>query len=243
MISAVTFDFWDTLFPVLGRNTGRGPAELRAEVIRSFFAERGEEFSLEQSRAAYDQADAGHLEHWHSDLRQPRVAEAVADIVESLGADIGPDDADELVRRLQVREDVYRLEPFNSVSELLSGLAGEYRLGLISDTWLTPGDVVRDVMRQCGVFELFTATIFSDETGFLKPHSTQFRLAGAALDVKPEQVIHVGDSERRDVAGAKQQGMKAILLVIDSEADGSAADAVVRSPEQFGAAIRRLAGR
>ena len=122
---------------------------------------------------------------------------------------------------------------------MLVDLVQRCRLGIISDTWLTPGTMVRKVLRRHGLLKLFTAAVFSNETGFLKPHSRQFHIARAALSSEPGETLHVGDSERRDVRGAKADGMKALLIDPDPPAD-TQADAVVSHPSELAVAIDRL---
>ena len=82
--------------------------------------------------------------------------------------------------------------------------------------------------------------MFSDETGFLKPHANQFRVALAALGARPEDTVHVGDSERRDVLGAQALGMKTVWFDIDRTGAASAADIVIRDIASLGPAIAGL---
>ena len=239
---AVTFDFWDTLYPSVGREGGPGIPERRAAVIRDFLAERGREVTIEQARRAYDEADAAHARHWLGDeLRQPTVGEALDCIALVLGTKLRTRERTELGRRLQLRDELGRLEPFDGVAELIRDLGRDRRLGIISDTWLTPGELARDMLRRHDLLDAFSATLFSDETGFLKPHSRPFQLACSALSTAPGETIHVGDSERRDVAGARRAGMKAVFLAWDRPHGDSAADRVVNTPAELLPAIRGLA--
>jgi putative hydrolase of the HAD superfamily len=242
-LRAITFDFWDTLFPRLGRDTDRGVAEVRSEAIRAFMAERDGVFSLEQCRAAYDAADRGHLDHWLSGMRQPAVDEALDAISGELSVKLERKERSELASRLQCRPEVERIEPFPGIKELLPALAGRFRLGIISDTWLTPGTVPRLMLERHGLLGWFSAFVFSDESGFLKPHERPFQLALAALDVAPEETVHVGDSERRDVVGALDQGMTAVLLDWNGQHDASRAHAVIRDFPALGPALEQLAAR
>ena len=127
--------------------------------------------------------------------------------------------------------------------ELLHALAGRFRLGIISDTWLTPGAVPRLMLKRHGLLGCFSAFVFSDESGTLKPHERPFRLALAALDVTPTEAVHVGDSERRDVVGALDQGMTAVLLDWNGQYGASRAHAVVRDFRALGPALEQLITR
>lgn len=242
MTKAITFDFWDTLYPAFGSDGGKTPAELRALTLQEFLKQIGKEFSIEQTRAAYDHAEARLFEHWRTDLRYCGPDQAIEDMAVHLKVRLSSTERKQLVERFRFTSKVGRIIPFDGVAELLARLSAKYRLGIVSDTWLSPGVMLREVMERDGLLRFFSATVFSDETGFLKPHVRQFRLAIEALGARPEDAVHVGDSEKRDVAGAKQLGMKTVLLAWDSEPTGTEADAVVTDITHLAVAIQRLAG-
>jgi len=243
MIKAVTFDFWDTLYPSLGSNGDKSTAEFRAEVLHKFFLEHGKEFTIEEARAAYDCAEREHLEHWHTNLRQPQVKKAIDCILGSLNEKLNADQRLELAVRLRLKPEIDCIEPCNGVPELLAELSQRFRLGIISDTWLTPGEQVRQLMRKHSLLKCFSATVFSDETGFLKPHPRQFRIALQAVGTEAGETVHVGDSEARDVIGAKQLGMKTVLLDHACSKEDSQADAIIAHISRFKQVIRELSDK
>jgi putative hydrolase of the HAD superfamily len=106
-------------------------------------------------------------------------------------------------------------------------LAQRFRLGLISDVGLTPGRVLRELMRRDGLLSHFQALTFSDETGATKPLPGQFLRTLAALQARPQEAAHIGDLPETDLAGARGVGMRAILFLgISQRQDGrSLADA------------------
>jgi putative hydrolase of the HAD superfamily len=59
---------------------------------------------------------------------------------------------------------------------------------------------------------LISATVSSSDHGFLKPHPTIFRAAMDLMQVAPEDAAMVGDSLAHDVLGARDAGMRAVLL-------------------------------
>jgi putative hydrolase of the HAD superfamily len=62
---------------------------------------------------------------------------------------------------------------------------------------------------------LISATISSSEHGFLKPHPSIFRAALDLMQVAADESVMVGDSLAHDVVGARQVGMRPILLARD----------------------------
>jgi len=59
---------------------------------------------------------------------------------------------------------------------------------------------------------LISATVSSSDHGFLKPHPSIFQAALRLMQVKPEEAVMVGDSFSHDIVGARQAGMRGILL-------------------------------
>ena len=84
----------------------------------------------------------------------------------------------------------------------------KYRLGVISDApllklWLR--------LTEARLADYFDVVVSSEEAGRSKPSSEPFRLALKKLKVKPDHVLYVGDSPRRDIKGAKNVGMVTAL--------------------------------
>lgn len=93
------------------------------------------------------------------------------------------------------------------------------RVGLISNTGRSPGSALRQVLEKYDLLRFFDATVFSDEAGSRKPHRRIFETAAKELGTDLPMMIHVGDNPEADVWGAKQAGMRALLLEYDVPED------------------------
>lgn len=93
------------------------------------------------------------------------------------------------------------------------------KVGLICNTGLTPGIALRMFLDQNSVLDFFDVMLFSDEVRMRKPDPRIFRLASKNLQVEPCEIVHVGDSVKSDIGGAKAAGLWAILLVSNSGVD------------------------
>jgi len=91
---------------------------------------------------------------------------------------------------------------------LLEALSGRYRLGLVSNFY---GNLAR-VSEDAGVRRFFSVLVDSGETGYEKPDPRIFRRAAEGLAIPPSRAVFVGDSLRRDMAGARAVGMPHIWL-------------------------------
>jgi len=100
----------------------------------------------------------------------------------------------------------------SGAKKVLEELSSDYRMGIISDTGITPGRILRIVLKDAHVLGFFKATIFSDETGYNKPHKVMFETALNSLGGKPSEALHIGDLLETDVAGARSIGMKIVWL-------------------------------
>ena len=70
--------------------------------------------------------------------------------------------------------------------------------------------------------------VSSEDIGRLKPSACCFRVLSERVGVAPERILYVGDSERKDVLGALNYKMHAVLITNDrKKAASSRADIVV----------------
>jgi len=82
------------------------------------------------------------------------------------------------------------------------------RLGVISNwSWQAP-----ELLHDLELARHFEALVISARVGYLKPHRGIFDHAVAVMGVEPHRALHVGDSVRADVAGARRAGIGAVLL-------------------------------
>ncbi len=64
-------------------------------------------------------------------------------------------------------------------------------------------------LQQIGIDGYFQHVLKAGESGRAKPFSDMFDKACTALELQPQQVLHVGDHLISDVAGAKRAGLQA----------------------------------
>jgi putative hydrolase of the HAD superfamily len=100
-----------------------------------------------------------------------------------------------------------RLAP--GVKESLTRIAGEFRLGLISNG---TSATQREKLNALAVEGLFDPVVISEEVGFRKPDARIFELAIANWRFAPSSVLFVGDDPVSDIGGAKAAGMRALRV-------------------------------
>lgn len=201
---AVTFDLWNTLL------CDGDFSEIRVNLLTSVLVDRGFSGSLKQVRAAYTSAASRIPGAWRKEHRNVPVSESVNLILEGLKV-ILPDETRKAIV-FGFEEAILHNQPplVNGVKTVLERLSRSYRLGLISDTGMTPGRTIREVLRNYDVLSYLSHTVFSDEVGCTKPHPLIFRKAIEGLGVEANETVHVGDLRRTDIAGAKLVGMQTV---------------------------------
>lgn len=103
---------------------------------------------------------------------------------------------------MEIRHERVRL--FDDTLAALEGLWGRYTLALI-----TNGNTD---LERLGLGRVFDLALSAQTCQVWKPDSQIFLLAARTLSIQPAHVVHVGDAQREDVAGAQAAGMRAVWI-------------------------------
>jgi putative hydrolase of the HAD superfamily len=98
---------------------------------------------------------------------------------------------------------------YEDVPEVLRAIhrAG-VKIGLISNTQRS----LASFQTHFELEGLFAVTVSSADHGYMKPHPSIFEAALTQVGVTPAQSVMVGDSLAHDIEGARQLGMRAVLV-------------------------------
>ncbi len=98
---------------------------------------------------------------------------------------------------------------FDDVFPALDKLASSgIRLAVISN-W---DERLRPILQALGLDRYFETIVVSSEIGFHKPSPVIFEYAARKLGLRPNAILHIGDSQELDVAGAFEAGFHAMEL-------------------------------
>jgi putative hydrolase of the HAD superfamily len=199
-VRAVTFDCWATL--IRDRDMQAATARREEAITRIL--------GVDADRAAVLLREAWQRHHdaWTriSTFGPGRMA---AYCVEETGGDEVALEA--LTREFEEATLATGVEAVDGAVDTLRALeAVGIRRGLVCDTGITPGRVVREMLGDLGIHPHLEVLCFSDEVGVPKPDPGIFAKALAELGAKPEEAVHVGDLRRTDIAGARASGMRAV---------------------------------
>lgn len=208
VIRAISFDFWNTLFTELP-GAFAFYQETRFRLLGETLRSCGD-FTDERMRQACLLESEAHYKIWRNEHRTLPTAERVGVILTNLEAVLPDDVMASLINAYE--EGILERPPIliEGAREAVDQLAQKYRLGIISDVGFSPGRVLKQVLRQNGLFDFFDSLVFSDEAGRSKPHVEVFKLTAKSLSADPHEMVHIGDLEFTDIVGAKLSGYHAI---------------------------------
>ena len=202
----MTFDLWNTLLE------NKDFTEPRINSLKRDLEVEGLIYPDSELLRAYETASEYYRREWEQNHTHLSVERRVEHILAELRI---PFTADLIRSVIDSFMNAYVVDPpalKEGVEETLEALNGEYRMGIISDTGVTPGSIIREHFESHELLHYFTSTVFSDEVGYCKPDPKVFEKALNELKVRSEEAVHVGDILRTDVAGAKGIGMKAVWV-------------------------------
>jgi putative hydrolase of the HAD superfamily len=235
-LQAVTFDLWDTL--IHNKNYG----EYRLPELNRVLQSCGIKLSDEELQEAYMSGFRYSSRTIPAEgYRHVETHEIVDKVLESTGY-TSPEARDELVG---VYEEAILCDPpqlKEGVFEALDYVKGRYRIGLVSVTGVSPGRIIRAILRDHGILDYFDALAFSDEVKLVKPNPGLFKACLNILHVAPEDALHVGDSFKSDIVGAIDTGMRTVWVKTreQEQRPGYVPDAVISSLLELPDALRAL---
>ncbi len=103
----------------------------------------------------------------------------------------------------------FTIVPDPAAGRLLGHLkASGFRLGVISNHRGT----LKENLAELGLLDHLDVALDSHLIGCRKPDPEIFRMACRAVDVQPDEAVHVGDEPASDVIGARNAGLFSVLI-------------------------------
>jgi len=237
LLKAITFDFWDTLYKA---PRDERLANRRAGLMSQALAQIGikaEETSIKE--AFIDSWQFAHKYQVENGLDiTPRGQFDF--ILDHMQITLGRPD---WLRIYQLYTSVLPEFPpqlNDGVREALPRLSSHFKLAIICNTGISPGTVLRKLLKADDILRFFEFQLFSDEVRWAKPNEKIFNYALQLLQVRNDEAAHVGDDSSTDVTGAKRAGMTAVWLAPGIDKRLAEADFQIKSiielPTIFGMA-------
>lgn len=207
-IKAITFDYWDTLVPIDEEKIKKMREERAKEVVR-FLKEKGYDFSYEEVKEISSKV-------WELYRVNPiNNKEVTLNIM-----------VEEILKNLKIRKRKKMVESLVKIYEeylYKAGLSVDkevievikilkekgFKLGIVSNT--PGGNVEKKILEDTGISSFFDIMLFSSFEGVRKPHPEIFMKVINFFKIRPEELLHIGDTPELDIEGPLKIGAKAIL--------------------------------
>jgi putative hydrolase of the HAD superfamily len=134
----------------------------------------------------------------------------------------------EYIHDLYIRS--FNIVLITGVKEVLEYLDKRYYLAIVSNAM---SNVARHALRRFCIEQHFETVIISRDLGIRKPDPEIFRYALSNLGLETSQVVHIGDSLKDDVQGAKKAGIKTIWIKLDKGNDEIQPDYTINSIKEL----------
>lgn len=179
-----------------------------APILAAALADSGHPIDLPVVQAALREEIAHYRAHMHLGADPGGLAALRAGCGAVLARALGPGAPDPaLATELLVHSLRFRLYP--DAVPTLDALAGAgVRLGVVSN-W---DCALPDHLTRLGVADRFAVIAASAAVGAAKPDPAIFLHAARVAGVEPSRALHVGDRRVEDYDGARDAGMRALLL-------------------------------
>ncbi|MBA3947462.1 MAG: HAD-IA family hydrolase [Herpetosiphonaceae bacterium] len=204
---ALSFDVGYTLI---------GPVAEAKEVVAGFLASRGLHPTAAEVATAYVRAEELYQRHYHQPLNDTWSSDQgihtfFTEYYGQLLGELGLPDPDGIHAAAIIE---HYLEPTNwhlypGVHPTLIELRRRgFRIGVASD-W---GTGLWRILQTLGLTQLFDWTVVSGGIGFAKPSAAFYGLVVKRAGVPAHTILHVGDTYRADILGARTVGMDGVLI-------------------------------
>ncbi len=247
LVRVVSFDLWDSVFVDDSDEPKRRQQGLPAKTVERRdlvhrFLSRHAPIDRVLVNCAYDTADSAFQQVWHHEHVTWTVEVRLRVLLAGLKRELPEEELRDLVRLHEEMELRVRPDLVPGVADALRTLSQRFTLAVVSDAIFSPGRVLRELLAGYGLQDYFSAFVFSDELGCSKPAPAMFCRAAELVGCTPDEIVHVGDREHNDIAGAKDAGTRAVLLtaVVDRGSGNSRADAVCQRFSQLPTIIESL---
>ena len=130
-----------------------------------------------------------------------------------------------------------RISSFNDAAPVLADLKKRHRLALLTNG---APSVQREKLDGCGLAVFFELVVISGDIGIGKPDRRVFDHTLKLLKVRAGDAVMVGNSPKRDIAGARNAGVRSVLIRRPglSSGDGPSPDFVISSLEELPELLR-----
>jgi len=167
-------------------------------------------FSIDQFISNYREVAIKYRKKWYENLQEVGNNVILADALGKIGIIIESMDPD-VTSAVEHYFNPGKLIIAPDAHQILEKLRGRFIISLISN--FTNSTFIHRSLDNLGIDRFFDHVIDSVSIGWRKPHPRIFKHLLNFSGVKVEEAVFIGDDLDADIKGAKNLGIKAVLLV------------------------------
>lgn len=230
VIKAVGFDFFGTLVDA--------KADSKACVLSicDHLQQCGYEISDDDFMENYQSVVVKHRKTRYETLREVNNCIWVADTLRRMGIEAEPSNSN-IVSAVEKYFDLWQLTLFSDTVMVLERLSETLTISLVSN--FTNSAFLHQSLKKLGINKFFDHIIDSEAVGWRKPHPKIFKHFLKSSKARAEETIFLGDELETDIMGAKDMGIRAVLIARSSQVwnqqrkTAIIPDEIVRSMTEF----------
>ncbi len=217
----ISFDFWNTLY-------ANGAEDQRHQLRILYFHKILSDYGMiseEVVQNAFKSSTRMFFEDWRNKHRTPTAIERIRYMAREIGIKIDDDCVKKTAAYFGKLIYIVPPQKIPSIKTIVSLLAADYPLAIISDTGYISGQYIRAFLKNENILSYFQSLFFSDEYDHCKPHTSVFQMTCQNLNVDCTKLVHIGDLEQTDVRGIKDIGGISIKYIGSNESAGADSEA------------------
>jgi len=234
-IQAILFDMFDTLVLIEKNHAFYSPSLKRAH---RFLSKNGVKTRFTDFRNAYIKARDELYVKADANLEEPHFNARISNALKLLGFDF---DSKNRIVTGTTNAFCEGFMEYVSIDEhtveVLQELRRKYKLGIVSNFAIP--ECITKLLEIHDIEKFFDVVIVSGAVNKRKPSPEIFQQALNKLDVDASETVFVGDTVDADVKGARDSGMKNILIErrVQKEAEQFCPDQTIKSLSELLAAL------
>lgn len=207
-VKAVLFDLFDTLVLLENDEVFYAPC---LKKLHEFLVRKGISISFEDFKRSYFEVRGRLYDETEKSLEEPHFNVRISLVLKRFGYDLAVSSPVIVGATIAFTDEFMHYVHLDAETiDVLRVLRGKYRLGLVSN-FAIPECVWR-LLNKFGLKGFFDVVLVSGEINKRKPSPKIFERALKALSLIASEAVFVGDMLDLDVKGAKNVGMKAVLI-------------------------------
>jgi putative hydrolase of the HAD superfamily len=176
----------------------------------SHLKQRGYRFSTDDFIANYRSVVTECRRIRYEDFREVNNCIWVADTLRRMGIDKDASNPD-ILTAVDKYFSLWQISIAPDARETLEELGERFEIALVSN--FTHSAFLHRTLTKLDIKQFFDYIIDSDYLGWRKPHQNIFKELLKLSKATAEEAVFIGDDPETDIKGAKQMGIKAVLLI------------------------------